>query len=495
MNKFKYTIFILAIALGIIYLMTSYFNYNLYKKPIYVTEEVNLGNIQNSFSATGVLDALVKVEVGCQITGIISSISVDFNSIVKEGQQIAQIDPSTFEAQLQQALANLESAKATVKYIESQIKTQYANLANLNAEEKIAKANIEKAKATLLDAERQYKRIIELHEKKLISSSEKDNAETNFLIQKSALESAYAQLESVTYKKEAIKMQIEATQSELESAKSKVAQMEAQLKIAEINLSRTKIYSPIDGIVISRKVDVGQTVAASLQAPTLFTIANDLKKMIINISVDEADIGKVKPNQDIIFTVDAYKNKKFKGKITQIRLSPVISQNVVTYSVIAQVDNSDLTLLPGMTANVEILVENKQNVLLIPTKALFYKPSDVQIRNKFTEYEKSSENTKNRNTEFNQYAYSKDYQAIWIIPKDETKQQPEPKLIFVKLGIYNNEYTEITEGPLKPGDLVIVDEKQSSDKSEYNVSNKSSLSSSKWPSNRPAHSPFRIRLF
>ena len=258
--------------------------------PEYRTEIVSRGDIRAAVTATGSVNAVTTVLVGTQVSGTIKNIYADFNSPVKKGQLIAQIDPEMLEAQAGQARANLEKTDAQVR-----------------------------------DAERTLKRNRELFSRNLIARSELDTAETNF-----------------------------------ESARAQQEQAKAALKVADTNLRYTRIISPVDGVVISRNVDVGQTVAASFQTPTLFTIAQDLTKMQIDTNVAEADIGTIRVGQDVEFTVDAYPDSTFKGKAWQIRRAPITIQNVVTYDVVIQMQNRDLRLMPGMTANVSIIIATKK---------------------------------------------------------------------------------------------------------------------------------------
>ena len=255
-------------------------------------------------TASGNVNAVTTVLVGTQVSGTIKTIYADFNSPVKNGQLIAQIDPAIFEAQVEQARANLLSAKA----------------------------NLEKADASFIDAKRTMERNKALFSKELIARSEVDTAETNY----------------------------ETAKAQINASKAQVAQAEASLKVAETNLRYTRIISPVNGIVVSRNVDVGQTVAASFQTPTLFTIAQDLTKMQIDTNVAEADIGKVKQGQDVEFGVDAYSGVIFKGKVSQVRNAPINVQNVVTYNAVILVSNPELKLKPGMTANVSIIISAKK---------------------------------------------------------------------------------------------------------------------------------------
>jgi HlyD family secretion protein len=329
--------------------------------PEYRTEIVSRGDIQAAVTATGTVNAVTTVLVGTQVSGTIKNIYADFNSPVKKGQLIAQIDPEMLEAQAAQA-----------------------------------KANVEKADAAFRDAERTLKRNRELFSRNLIPRSDLDTAETNF----------------------------DGSRAQLEQAK-------AALKVADTNLRYTRIISPVDGVVISRNVDVGQTVAASFQTPTLFTIAQDLTKMQIDTNVAEADIGSVKVGQEAEFTVDAYPDSTFKGRAWQIRRAPITVQNVVTYDVVIQVPNRDLRLMPGMTANVSIIIATKKDALKIPNGALRFRPSERRP-------EKASTGAERKGP------------AVWVLEKGT------PKRVAITPGISDGNYTEVVSGELKEGQEIIV---------------------------------------
>ncbi|MBF0499100.1 MAG: efflux RND transporter periplasmic adaptor subunit [Candidatus Riflebacteria bacterium] len=434
----------------------------MHKPPQWKTEEIDRGEIKQAISATGSLAALTTVEVGCQISGILASVTADFNNVVKAGQQIAQIDPSTYEAQLQQSTANIENARAAERNIAAQVLNQQAILLSARADIMVQKANIRKAEVSFEDAVRNQKRTEDLFARNLVAASDRDTATSNADALAAALEAAKAQLESSKAKVSSTEAQIDATKAQLEGAAAQIRQMEAQCNVSKINLERTKIFSPIDGVVISRAVDVGQTVAASLQAPTLFTIANDLKLMQINTAVDEADIGNVKEGQPVTFTVDAYRGRTFQGTVGQVRLSPTITQNVVTYSVMVNVKNDDLSLKPGMTANVEILVESHADVLRIPTQALFFKPPADMFARKG-----------NRKPHENAEGYAR----IWTIASENTtpaRLMP----IDIKLGLSNNTLTEIIASDVSPGMLIVTGEKKPEDTAEDKGPNKGSSGSS-----------------
>lgn len=341
-------------------------------EPKYRTEKITRGDIITSVTATGTVNAVTTVLVGTQVSGTIRTIYVDFNSPVKKGQLIARIDPATFEEQVAQAGANLLAAKA----------------------------NLEKAEASLADAKRNMDRNRELFSRSLIARSDLDASETNY----------------------------QTAKAQMNVSRAQVAQAEAALRNAETNLGYTRILSPVDGIVVSRNVDVGQTVAASFQTPTLFTIAQDLTKMQIDTSVDEADIGKVKVGQEAEFTVDAYPEGTFKGKVSQVRIAPITVQNVVTYNAVIKVDNPEMKLKPGMTANVSIIVSEKKDVLRIPNAALRFRPS-----------EKEKARTVQKGP------------GVWVLEAGKVRRLP------VTTGISDGMYTEIISGDIKEGQEVIVE--------------------------------------
>ena len=429
-------------CLGILGLILALMGWGVYryyqgkKKVEWVTEEVDKGEVRQVISATGSLSALKTVEVGCQISGIIASMSVDFNDRVTAGQQIAQIDPSTHEAQVQQANANLAQARSSERNFIAQAQNLRASLSTAGSDREVVRANARKAQVALDDAKRNLKRITELHQRKLVSQADLDTAQTAVDSAAAGVDAAEAQVKASLSKEESVKAQIAAVAAQHEGALAQIEQMTAQVNVACINLERTRIFSPVDGVIISRNVDVGQTVAASLQAPTLFTIANDLRQMQINTAVDEADIGKVSEGQKVIFTVDAYRGREFVGKVGQVRLSPTVTSNVVTYSVMVNVENTDLALKPGMTASVEILVDRKENVMRIPARAQFFRPPDEYLTALPVASESNPDATK-----------------IWVLKH----RQPEPREVV--LGLTTNQISEVVSGNLSVGDRVIFEMK------------------------------------
>lgn len=344
----------------------------------YKTEKVTRGEIKSDVTATGTVNAVTTVSVGTQVSGTVKRLLVDYNSPVKKGQLLAQIDPSTFQGQVDQARANLLSAQA----------------------------NMEKSAVSVTDARRTYDRSRELFAQNFIARSELDTAETN----------------------------LHSTEAQLKVNQAQVEQAKASLKIAETNLQYTNIVSPVNGTVISRSVDVGQTVAASFQTPTLFSIAQDLTKMQINTSVDEADIGRVQTGQDVSFTVDAYPDTIFAGKVSEVRNAPTTVSNVVTYDVIIKVDNPQLKLKPGMTANVSITVETRHDVLRVPNAALRFKPSEAKGRKGTGAEQQDRKGSR-----------------VWVL------EQETPRPVQVTTGLSDGNFTEISSGQLKAGQEIITD--------------------------------------
>lgn len=286
-------------------------------KSDYVTSPVTRGDIVARVTASGTLSALVTVQVGTQVSGRILELHADFNSRVKKGEVLAKLDPQLILATIEQSSAN----------------------------ERVASANVDKARATALQAERDLNRTKELAKKEFVSQADLDTAQSAYDVAVAGISAASASL----------------------------AQARAALKQAKLNLDYTTIESPIDGTVISRAVDVGQTVQASMQAPVLFTIAQDLTRMQVDTSVAEADVGKLKEGNEAAFTVDAFPNKRFVGKVRQIRYAATVVSNVVTYDAVIDVDNPELLLRPGMTANVTFVTAEADDVLKIPNAALRFR--------------------------------------------------------------------------------------------------------------------------
>jgi HlyD family secretion protein len=313
----------------------------------YRTAKVERGPIAAVVVASGTLNATTTVQVGSQISGQVQNIYADFNTAVKKDQVIARIDPSTFELRVNQARADLDSAQSAVAVARSN--------------EAAAQAALGQVKVNLADAQRDFERKKALVDKNYISGAELDKART-------VLDSTREQLK-------AVEAQLKVTQAQISSAQAAVKQRESLLKQAQVDLERTVIRAPVDGTVILRNVDAGQTVAASLQAPVLFTIAQDLRDMQVEAAIDEADVGRLRVGMAASFAVDAFPRRGFNGEIRQIRKSPLNVQNVVSYTVVISAANPDMALLPGMTANVRIAVDNRDNALKVPNAALRWRPA------------------------------------------------------------------------------------------------------------------------
>jgi HlyD family secretion protein len=388
--------------------------------------KVERGEINFVVTATGTLNPVVNVLVGSQVSGTIKELYADFNSQVKEGQVIAQIDPAIFQAQVDQAKANVLNAQA--------------NLLNAQANLENAKANLTKADVAVLDAKRTLDRNQPLAEKKVIAQATMDTAQTNY-------DTAMAQ-------RDVAKAQVESAASQVESSKAQVEQTKAALKVSETNLRYTTIRSPVNGTVISRNVDVGQTVAASLQAPTLFTIAKDLTQMQVDTNVSEADVGRIAVGQESTFTVDAYPERVFRGKVSEIRNAPIIVQNVVTYDVVIQVGNKDFKLKPGMTANISILIAHREGILKIPNAALRFRPTSVtkvgidpsREGGKGSFPQKSSEQAKSSQEDHGRPG------RVWVL-----SPEGKPVPVSVTLGITDGTFSEMIGGNLQESAEVIVE--------------------------------------
>jgi HlyD family secretion protein len=346
--------------------------------PKYRLARAERGPLTAAVSATGTLNAVVIVQVGSQISGQIKELLVDFNSVVKKNQVIARIDPDIFEAKVNQAKADLDSVRATVLNQEAQVERARADVDNARAALVEAKALTAKAQVQAGDAKRDFERKSELFGRQLIAKSDLDTSQAVY-------DAAVAQLDSTRAREQALVSAIQSAiaqqrvvQATLTSARAQVKQKEAALSQAQVDLDHTTIRAPVQGVVVSRQVDVGQTVAASLQAPVLFTIAQDLTRMQVETSVDEADIGRVKLDDRATFTVDAFPGETFVGTVTQIRKAAQVVQNVVTYIVVVAVANPTGKLVPGMTANVRLVTAEKPSVLKIPNAALRFRPAGAE---------------------------------------------------------------------------------------------------------------------
>ena len=340
----------------------------------YRLARVERGPLTAAVSATGNLNAVITVQVGSQVSGQIKEIFVDFNSPVTTDQLIARIDPETFEAKVNQAKAEVNSAVAMVLNQQAQVERSRADVQNARAALAEGKAQTAKAQVAVVDTKRDFDRKSALFKRELIANSDLDSSQAGYDSAVAALDAARAKEDSLAAGIGSAEAQFRVAQAQLVASQATVEQKQAALAQAQVDLDHTRITAPVNGIVVSRQVDVGQTVAASLQAPVLFTIAQDLTRMQVETSVDEADIGRVRLDNPATFSVDAFPNETFRGQVTQIRKAAQIVQNVVTYTVVVAVSNPEGKLLPGMTANVKLVVAEKPNVLKVPNASLRFRP-------------------------------------------------------------------------------------------------------------------------
>jgi HlyD family secretion protein len=413
---------ILAGVLALIAIFAT-FGFNSKSQDQNFTAKVERGDIHDVVEATGTINAVITVQVGSQVSGVITKLNVDFNSRVHKGDVIALIDPALFEGAVLQASADLDSAKANVI---------------------AARANLEKAKASLVQTKADFDRANQLTAQNILSKQQLDLAKANY---DSMFASVGAAVATVT------------------QGEAQMNQKAAALRVAQTNLNYTVIHSPIDGTVVARNVDVGQTVAASLQAPTIFTIAQDLSKMLVYTKTDESDVGNIKPGKQVTFKVDAFPKETFRGTVTQVRMNPTIVQNVVTYDTMIEFDNPDLKLFPGMTAYVTIPVASVQNAMKLPNTALRYKSlmSPEEIVRLYQQYgidEKELEATTQSfqstgTVESNITLVPRATRAVvWKLRGNNTMEPVE-----VSLGITDHAFTEVRavlKGNLKESDNVVV---------------------------------------
>jgi HlyD family secretion protein len=371
----------------------------------YRLAKVERGPMAAVVAASGTLNAVTTVQVGSQISGQVKEIHADFNTPVKKGQVIARIDPATYELRVNQARADLDAAESAVAVARSGLAAQ--------------QAEVGRVKIALVDAERDLERKKMLVDKKFISPAELDKARTV--------------LDTTREELKAVQAQIQVSEAQVRTALAAVKQRESLLRQAQVDLERTIIRAPVDGTVILRNVDAGQTVAASLQAPVLFTIAQDLRDMQVEAAIDEADVGRLRAAMPASFAVDAFPRRSFSGEIRQIRKSPQNVQNVVSYTVVISARNPDLALLPGMTANVRIVVEDRPSALKVPNAALRWRPADAEA---------PADLPKTRPRDRRSSVYVLD--------------DGEPKAVEVQLGLNDGSSTEILGEALAEGAEGIV---------------------------------------
>jgi HlyD family secretion protein len=402
----------------------------------YITAPVERGDVRTTLSATGTLRALLTVQVGSQLSGQIADLLVDFNDEVSEGEPLAMLDPRTFQSEVRQAEAGLEVARAEVLKQRAELKTAASELASARHSLDVAEAGVDGARAKLTETERDLRRKRALAGTEALPQAHVEQATTANQSAAADLRAAEAEVEvarEAVVAAAATRLMVDANLLYAEAAEKQKA---AELDQARIDLDRTVIVAPIDGVVIGRDVDRGQTVAASLEAPTLFTLARDLRQMEVHANIDEADIGQIRIGQQARFTVDAYPERAFAGSVTQIRKEPQLIENVVTYTVVLSTRNPDLALLPGMTALVQVVVHEARNVLTVPNAALRFEPTGRATTKSATAGE----------------AHGAAADAVvWVLGGDGA---PEP--VPVAFGRSNESATEITNGALRAGQQVIV---------------------------------------
>jgi HlyD family secretion protein len=414
----------LGLGLLLVIAVVVGFTYNRTPQSQYFTAKAQRADIHDVVQATGTINAVITVQVGSQVSGNISKLFADFNSRVRQGQVIAQIEPSLFEGALLQAKADLQNARASLA---------------------TAQAELERAKATAVQTRADYQRTVGLTKEGVMSPQQLDLARANADTAAAGVTSAEA-----TVKQAAAQVNLKA----------------AAVDVAQTNLNHTTIHAPINGIVVARNVDVGQTVAASLQAPTLFNIAQDLTKMQVDTQTDESDVGNIRVGQEATFTVDAYPNETFRGHVVQIRLNPTVVQNVVTYDTVVAFDNPQIKLFPGMTAYVTIPVASAEDVLAVPNTALRFKPklSTERIRHLYAQYGIAEEHAGLGRRAGNGEAVGlqgprqprRDVAVIWKLHPDRSI---EP--VMIRTGITDHTQTAVAEllkGGLQEGDELAVGE-------------------------------------
>ena len=368
----------ISALIAVVFVSGFAFYFNKHRDSGYITVPAKVDTIVEAVEASGTVNPVNTVDIGSQVSGMIKDIYVDYNSKVTKGQLLAQIDPSLFQAQVDKARGDLEAARS----------------------------NKAKIQAMLVYDKKNYERYKRLYEKNYVAKSDLDLAEA-------------------TYKSDL---------AQIAAAQGTINQAQATLNNNLTNLRYTKIVSPVDGIVVSRAVDVGQTVAASFQTPTLFQVAQDLTNMQIEVNVSEADIGKIKKGQEVEYTLDGYADSVFHGKVTEVRIAPTTVSNVVTYTVIVDVDNKDQKMIPGMTANASIITNKSENVICVPTDALKFTPKEITGGKKYKE------------------------QGLWILRNNK------PTRISIETGAKDSDRTEIISKELKENDRVITSKKGNKDK-------------------------------
>jgi HlyD family secretion protein len=397
--------------------------------------QLHRGTIESTVSATGTCNAVVSVQVGSQVSGNIKALYADFNTRVKEGQLVALIDPEIFQSKVTQAQAAWRHSQAAVENARADARKSEADLSSARAAEANQVAAIAKAKVAIADAGAKLARRKEMFADKIVSKEDLDTAQAAYDEAVAEQQAAEAQHNAAEHNIQSAEAAVEAANTQVTMFQDEVELSQASLNQSRIDLAHTRITAPVDGTVVARRMDVGQTVAASFQAPTIFEIAQDLTKMQVDTNVAESDVGRLTVGQQASFTVDAYPGLVFKGQVTQIRKAPINLQNVITYDAVIEVANPELKLFPGMTANVTILTQRSENVLRLPNAALRFRPPESLIEGSSSVSKPSAGNW-----------------GVVYISAANSKVRPIP----VKLGITDGNVTEMQEGGLQEGQQVIV---------------------------------------
>jgi HlyD family secretion protein len=398
----------------------------------YDTVSVERGPIQASVTATGTLNAVVDVQVGSQVSGNIKALYADFNTKVTKGQLVAEIDPEVFQTQVDQAAAALASQHSATLTASAQVEKAKSDLAGARASERAVESGLAKDQANSLNATSQYQRQDTLFTRGIIPQTDRDVAKAAMDAAAAQVAADQAQIDAAKQTIVSAQAQVSVVQAELSSAQDEERQSQASLAQAKINLTRTRITAPVDGIVIARRMDVGQTVAASFAAPTIFEIAQDLTKMQLDTNVDESDIGTIKTGQDATFTVDAYPSITFHGQVKDVRKAPISAQNVVTYDVVISVSNPDLKLFPGMTASARIMTAKLDSTIKVPNAVLRSRPTGAML------------------TQLGLPAQTGNKPQIYVVRNGALQAVP------VTLGLSDGRYTALTSSDVREGEQVVT---------------------------------------
>ncbi len=398
----------------------------------YETVPVERGSIQAKVTATGTLNAVVDVLVSSQVSGNIEALYADWNSKVKKGQLVALIDPEIFQAQVDQATATFRSAHSSTITAYAQVEKAKSDSSTAIANEKNAEAIAAKDLANETNAKVQWQRAETLLSEGVVAQQDYDTAKANYDASLAQLTADQSLIDAAKQNILSAQATIQVAQSQLATAQAQERQTQAVLQQAQINLDHTRILAPVDGTVVARRMDVGQTVAATLNPPIIFEIAQDLAKMQVDTNVDESDVGNVVAGQKATFLVDSYPGITFNGVVADIRKAPIITQNVVTYDVVITVDNSDLKLFPGMTANVTILAAKLDDTLKVPISVLRFRPSEAVLKKTGLSAAKA------------------DRQQVYVLVGGK------PQIVPVRFGLSDGKYTAISSNQIQAGMQIVV---------------------------------------